>query len=87
MAEVVLCAKVDGIELESSIIDLKIDQTKRMAPYKTSMLLDYENQRPIEIQAILGNVLAFASTHQLPLPTIQALYDELYLKITKEKLC
>jgi hypothetical protein len=28
-----------------------------MPPYKTSMLLDYENGHPMETEAILGNAL------------------------------
>ena len=45
-----------------------------MPAYKTSMALDYENERAMEIEAILGNVVRAARRLGVPAPTLEAVY-------------
>jgi 2-dehydropantoate 2-reductase len=65
MEEVCLAAKADGVDLPHSIIDEKIDATKQMAPYKTSMCLDYLAGLPLETEAIVGNLVRFCNKKQV----------------------
>ena len=76
MKEVQLAAKAVDIQISDAFIDQKIEQTRGMPPYKTSMCLDYEAGRPMEYEAILGNLVRFAEDHQLLLPEIRALYQD-----------
>ena len=38
------------------------------------MLLDYENGRPLEVDAILGSVIRNADVHNVPVPHIRTVY-------------
>ncbi|MET0535137.1 MAG: ketopantoate reductase C-terminal domain-containing protein, partial [Steroidobacter sp.] len=56
------------------LIDQYIAATLGMPAYKTSMALDYENNRPMEIEAILGNTVRAARKHGVSTPILDALY-------------
>ncbi|MDH5561490.1 MAG: 2-dehydropantoate 2-reductase [Deltaproteobacteria bacterium] len=79
MAELILLAGKTGYFLDEDLIERMIADTKKMEPYKTSMLLDYEAKREIEVEAILGNVIKIAKKQQLSLPYIESLYGCLKL--------
>jgi len=49
-------------------------QTVALGPYRTSMLIDYEHGRPLEVEAILGNPVRRARELHLEVPTMEALY-------------
>lgn len=63
MKEVIDAARLSGIEISDSLIDEMMDRTKRMKPYKTSMLLDYEAGRSMEVEAILGDPIREVIRH------------------------
>ncbi|MCX7823853.1 MAG: 2-dehydropantoate 2-reductase [Syntrophobacterales bacterium] len=77
MKEVVTLARLDGSPLSFSIIESHIKDTKVMKPYKTSMLLDYEAGRPMEIEAILGNAVRKAEEFGIEVPHLKTLYGVL----------
>jgi 2-dehydropantoate 2-reductase len=77
MQEVCLAARAFGVELPKDIMDKKIAETKAMAPYKTSMCLDFLSGLPLETEAIVGNLLRFCNTQALHVPYIETLYNEL----------
>ncbi len=52
-------------------------QTESMQPYRTSMKIDYDEKRPLEIDAILGNPLRIAQKLNLPVPSMTMLYQQL----------
>ncbi|HCE08988.1 MAG TPA: 2-dehydropantoate 2-reductase, partial [Oxalobacteraceae bacterium] len=54
--------------------DQYIDGTRRAPPYKTSMALDYENGRAMEIEVILGNVVRAGRRENVAIPALEALY-------------
>ena len=74
MKEVCLLAKADGYNLTDDVIDKNIEATLNMKPYKTSMLLDFEAKRDMEIEAILGNAISFAEKKNIPVPHMESLY-------------
>ena len=61
------------------MIRKNIEDTEKMTPYKTSMLLDYENKRPMEVEAILGNALRIAGKYNIKTPHLKTLYALLTL--------
>jgi 2-dehydropantoate 2-reductase len=75
MSEVVATAKAVGIELPAGIIDLKIDQTRTMGAYQTSMQIDRKLGRPLETEAILGRALREAQQRSIPTPAIRMVYS------------
>jgi 2-dehydropantoate 2-reductase len=88
MEEVCLIASAAGHPLPEDIVQENIDGTRRMAPYKSSMLVDFEAARPMEVEAILGNALRVAKRHNVAVPHLESLYGLLNLvdkKIRQQK--
>lgn len=79
MEEVLDVAKSTGNELSYDLVEKNVELTRNMKPYKTSMLLDYENGRQLEIDAILGNVIAIAKENSIDVPYVSTLYSLLKL--------
>ncbi|MCB1190578.1 MAG: 2-dehydropantoate 2-reductase [Leptospiraceae bacterium] len=74
MQEVCHLAELDGHRLADDVASKMIEMTLSMEPYKTSMLLDYESHREMEVEAILGNPLKIAKQHNAKLPYMETLY-------------
>ena len=74
MKEVCAVAKSRGIHLPEDIIEKNLDYTRGFPPYKTSMLIDFENKRPLEVEAIVGNVVRMANTEKVAVPRLEAIY-------------
>jgi len=74
MEEVVALAQADGNPVRPFIVDEHINATKAMKPYKTSMLVDYESGRPMEVEAILGNAVKKAKKLGVNVPHMKTLY-------------
>ena len=77
MKEVQTIAKVKDVTLEDYLIEKNLSDTLKMTPYKTSMLLDYEAGRPLETEAIIGNIIRIANQTNIKVPNIQNLYEAL----------
>lgn len=73
MHEVVAAARLDGVELTEEMCQGNMQYTRDFVPYKTSMLLDYEAGRPMELDAIVGNIVSFAAERGLELPRLAAI--------------
>jgi 2-dehydropantoate 2-reductase len=74
MQEIIDLAKIDGFNLDQSLIDKNFYLTEKMKPYKTSMLLDFEANRPMEIESIIGNAINFAKNNSIKTPYLSSIY-------------
>lgn len=63
--------------IPGSFIQTMLDETAKMKPYRTSMKIDYDEHRPLEIEAIFGNPLCAARQAGVNLPQIAMLYLQL----------
>jgi len=78
MQEVLLGATATNRDIPDSFIQEMLSHTEKLeTPYLTSMKLDYNARRPLEIEAILHNPLKIAQTAGIKLPKIQTLYAQL----------
>ncbi len=77
MREVATGAKSTGKIIEDSFIQMMLDYTVKMKPYRTSMKIDYDENRPLEVEAIFGNPLRKAQEKGVNLPQIECLYQQL----------
>ncbi|NEP86999.1 MAG: putative 2-dehydropantoate 2-reductase [Okeania sp. SIO2C2] len=77
MWEVAAGAKSCGRIIDDRFIQKMLDHTEKMKPYLTSMKLDYDRKKPLEIEAILGNPLRMAKEYGVDLPMISLLYRQL----------
>jgi 2-dehydropantoate 2-reductase len=84
MEEVCLIATAAGHPLPGEVVQQNIDGTRAMAPYKSSMLVDFEAARPMEVEAILGNGLRVAKRHGVSAPHMESLYG--LLKLVDNKI-
>jgi 2-dehydropantoate 2-reductase len=85
MEEVRSLAEKTGHPIPPAGIDKIINDTRSMAPTRTSMLQDYDQKRPMEVEAILGNAMRIAQRHAVPVPHIESLYGLLTLMDKKRR--
>jgi 2-dehydropantoate 2-reductase len=74
MEEVRVAARADGVDLPVDLVDLNINNTLSMGPYKSSMQVDRQQGRPMEVEAILGEPLRRARAGGARVPVLDALY-------------
>ncbi|MGB3300556.1 MAG: putative 2-dehydropantoate 2-reductase [Phormidesmis sp.] len=63
--------------LPLATIDQMLAQTEKMSPYRTSMKIDYDEGRPLEIETILDSPIAIARSLGVSTPTMLMLYQQL----------
>jgi 2-dehydropantoate 2-reductase len=75
MHETIAAANADGCSIErDSWTEKMLGNTTSMGPYKPSMLIDYENKAPLEVESILGEPVRRASVLGVPVPTMELQY-------------
>ena len=74
MGEVVVAAKSCDRIIPDDFIPDMLDYTHKMKPYRTSMKIDYDESRPLEVEAIFGNPIRVAQQVGIKLPQIEVLY-------------
>lgn len=77
MAEVAIAASACDCTITPEFQQTMLTHTEQMTPYLTSMKLDYEAGRPLEVEAIVGNPLRWATARGAILPKITMLYHQL----------
>jgi 2-dehydropantoate 2-reductase len=77
MREVLEGAAACGRSIPDAFVQQMLDDTERMIPYATSMKLDHDAGRPLELHAIYGEPLARASEAGCEMVRVKALYDQL----------
>ncbi|HMO52775.1 MAG TPA: 2-dehydropantoate 2-reductase [Kiritimatiellia bacterium] len=77
MREVQALARADGHGIEDAFIQKMLDDTLRMTPYKTSMFLDYEAGRPMELEVLYERPLLAGERAGASAPHIRALWETL----------
>lgn len=74
MEEVVAIAAAEGAQIEPGFIDHMLEITDKLGPYRTSMQVDYESGRPLELEALLGEPLRCARRAGIAAPRMETLY-------------
>lgn len=77
MREVRKAARACGFPIEEQHIDKMLSDTRQMAPYDSSMLLDYRRRKPMEVEAIFGNPVRAAVAAGYRPARIEMLYQQL----------
>lgn len=63
-----------GHDIPDDFADWQIDRSHSMGPYKPSSMLDYEQARPVEVEAIWGEPLRQGTAVGATMPRTEALY-------------
>jgi 2-dehydropantoate 2-reductase len=77
MCEVVLDARACGVAVGDNIVTKMLSDTEKMKPYRTSMKIDFDERRPMEVEAIFGNPLRAAQNAGSTSPLLETLYAQL----------
>jgi 2-dehydropantoate 2-reductase len=77
MSEVVAGAATAGRIICDRFIQQMLNHTEKMTPYRTSMKIDYDEGRPLEVEAIVANPLRAATAAGADLPLMAMLYRQL----------
>ncbi|MBD2776838.1 putative 2-dehydropantoate 2-reductase [Iningainema tapete] len=77
MYEVAAGAKSCERIITDSFIQTMLEYTVKMKPYRTSMKIDYDERRQMEVEAIFGNPLRKALAVGVDLPRISCIYQQL----------
>lgn len=77
MHEVIQSAAACGVVIDQSHTEKMLNDTRLMVPYASSMLLDYQAKRPMEIEAIFGNPIRAAMAAGFHPHRIEMLYQQL----------
>lgn len=74
MLEIAAISHAASHPIDPSVIEKLIKGTLAMPPYKTSMALDFERGRSMEIEAILGNVVRTGRRLGVAAPKLETIY-------------
>ncbi len=74
MEETASIAEKAGYKLSDEFIEKQMDLPKDLYNFTTSMLQDYMNGKPLEIEAILGDLIQKGKTYGIPTPTHDHFY-------------
>ncbi len=77
MVEVRSAAAACGKEIESSHIAKMLEDTRKMVPYDSSMLVDYRQHRTMEVESIFGNTLRASQAAGYHPAKVEMLYRQL----------
>ncbi|NJN23352.1 MAG: putative 2-dehydropantoate 2-reductase [Acaryochloridaceae cyanobacterium RL_2_7] len=77
MREVTELAAKTGCRIDPSFPNHLLELTQQMFPYHTSMKLDADAGREMEVEAMFGNPIRAARQHQLECPQMEMLYHQL----------
>jgi 2-dehydropantoate 2-reductase len=77
MREVVADARACGVAITDEIVQKMLSNTEKMTPYRTSMKIDYDEHRPLEVEAIFGNPLRAVQHAGTASRLLEQLYHQL----------
>jgi 2-dehydropantoate 2-reductase len=75
--EVHAAAAACGVDVPAEMIERTVELTRQMVPYDSSMRVDFQRHRPMELEAILGNPLRSARRQAAAMPRVEMLYRQL----------
>lgn len=84
MLELCAIAESEGIHLTEQAVTDMIEYTRAFAAYKPSMLQDFNANRPLEVESIVGSPVKIARKNGVPAPMLETVYALMKL-ITRRK--
>lgn len=84
MKEVLEVARAESILLDKRTIDKALELSHNLGHCKTSMLNDLEKGKPLELEALNGEIVRRGVKYGIPVPINQTLYTTLKLMFAAE---
>ena len=79
MIEIQCAAIAHGVTIEDTFLDKQFELTEAMGPYRPSSLIDYQEGKPVEVEAIFGEALRKGQSKGAGMVALNKLYTELLL--------
>lgn len=86
MLETALAAQLDGVNIQEADVDAMYDLICNFDAIKTSMLVDYECGRELEIDSISGSVIQRCKEHAEQCPLTELISELVKTKVRKRDL-
>lgn len=86
MREVRAAAHACGRDIPEDFMHMLLANTSKMTPYRTSMKVDYDERRPMEVEAIFGAPLHAARFAGADSPRLEMLYHQLQFLDARNQL-
>ena len=83
MNEIQEAAFQEGHEIEDAFLQKQLDVTEKMDAYRPSSLIDFQEGRAVELEAIFGEPLRRGRMLGLEMPELERLYQEVADAITR----
>lgn len=83
MEEIQDAASANGIEIPDTFLEKQFTVTEKMDAYRPSSLIDYQEQRPVEVESIWGVALRVGQASGVPMTRLETLYA-LLVHLTRE---
>jgi len=83
MEECFKVAEAYGVKLKPSLIEKYLKSSPDLKNYKTSMLLDFERGKPLEIDGITGALIKKAERKGIPVPYNKCVYSTVKFLLEK----
>lgn len=74
MGEVQAAARAHGCKIPNAFLDEQFAVTRGMGAYKPSSMMDFQEGRAVEVEAIFGEPYRRGIQRGVPMPTLRALY-------------
>lgn len=84
MAEVIAAARALGHNLGDDLIDLNVDRTRPMGPYRPSSMIDFLDGREVELGPIWEEPLRRAQQAGVPMPRLEKLLDRIRARLANK---
>ncbi|WP_193214755.1 2-dehydropantoate 2-reductase [Luteolibacter marinus] len=82
MAEVIAAARAQGLDLDDALIDVNVERTRPMGPYRPSSMIDFIEGREVEFEAIWGEPLRRAKAAGVAVPMLERLADRIRARVS-----
>jgi 2-dehydropantoate 2-reductase len=66
-----------GRQIDDNFVRKMLDMTVAMKPYRASLKVDFDDHRPMEVEAIYGNPVRAAQQAGAAMPLVETLYRQL----------
>jgi len=71
-----------GFNIRKDTVEFNLERSKGFKGFKTSMLQDFENGKPIELNELVGVVVKKAKDKDIKVPNLEKIYKEIEKKIS-----
>jgi 2-dehydropantoate 2-reductase len=83
MTEVIAAARAQGLDLSDELIDFNIERTRPMGPYRTSSMIDFVEDREVEVSPIWEEPLRRARAAGVEMPRTAELLRRIRERLAK----